>query len=239
MDYDAMTDSATEDRAAETRQYPTVRKVPPAPRDGGPTSSRGLGAEVIAWLNALHARAHAMVLVAALGGILALILSGAFSGLFPGSHHKSLGPPPGIVVVGSSWVTGEPSLAASPQFASIENRAAALGSLRWAAYEQLIAEIAAAKRAAAARMRAELRRKYEELRARELAAYHAELVKIQRERAQQLAKERAAKLAYERALAKYMRERTVTPGKECQDPTVRKYFSCQNGLLPAGNSGGH
>jgi hypothetical protein len=168
--------------------------------------------------------------VAAVVAIVVLTTTGQLD-LFSGSS-ATLGPPPGIITAGSSWVTGEPSLADSSQFASIENRASMLGNERWAARQALIAEIAAAKRAAAARQRADLLKKYAEIRAKELAAYHAALLRVERLRAEQAAKLAAEKKLYAEKLAAYMRARRVTPGQECRDPTVRQYYSCQNGLLP-------
>jgi hypothetical protein len=233
-----MTETATDERPAPTEQYPALGPDWEATRPL-PVVSRSRIASIRAWLAgrigaltalspAVWIPAVAAVLVAAVA--LALIESG-------GGHGRgSLAPPPGLVVVGSSWVTGEPSLAVAPEFISIENRAVALANVRYPAYVSLLAEIAAAKKAAAARRRAELLKKYEELRARELAKYRAEVKRIQKLRAEALAKERAAKLKYERELAKYLKERTVTPGQECRDPAVAQSYACQNGLLPAGKS---
>lgn len=236
-----MTDTATQERAAATEEQPVTQQLPAV----RPRSPRGRGG-ISAWLHeALVApleplRRHGLLLgiAAAIAAIVALLVTGSFSNLFPGAR-ASLGPPPGIIAVGSSWVTGEPSLADSPLFQAIENRAAALAASRWAAREQLIAAIIAAKKAAAARKRADLLKKYEELRAKELAAYQAKLRAIEKLRAAELAKQRAAELAYKRKLAAYMRARTVTPGQECGDPTVAQYYSCQNGLLPASHRKGH
>jgi hypothetical protein len=169
-------------------------------------------------------------LATALSALAILAVAGVVSGC---ATMTRPGVPAGIVMVGSSWVTGQPSLAASPLFDAIENRAASLGEARWSARQLLLAQIVAAKRAAEIRARQALLRKYAQERARELARYRAELLKIQRERAAALAKERAAKLKYARELAAYMKARTVTPGQECADPLVRRYYRCSNGLLPA------
>ena len=170
---------------------------------------------------------------ALVGAVAAVALAGC-----AGTH---LGPPAGIVQVGSSWITGESSLDALSPFAVIEKRAEALAGDRWAARQAEIAAIAAAKRAAAlrrrddlARERAALLRKYEAERARQLAAYRAKLAQIEAQRAAQEAKLAAEKRKYAQELAAYLRKRTVTPGQECQDPVVRRYYQCGNGLLPAG-----
>jgi hypothetical protein len=190
------------------------------------------GATLTRPVDAIRPYMGLMGVLAGIALIVALAVSGAFSGIF--SHSSpSPGPPPGIVVVGSSWVTGEPSLASSSQFAAIESRAVALAQTRWNAREALIAEIIAAKKAAALKRREDLLKKYAELRAKELAAYRAEVLKIQRERAAQEAKLAAERKKYEQELAAYMRARRVTPGQECKDPLVRRYYSCGNGLLPA------
>jgi hypothetical protein len=161
-------------------------------------------------------------------GVVVATLAGAFSGSGP-----RVGPPPGIVMVGSSWVTGQPSLADSPQFAAIESRAVSLADQRWGSRQALIAEIAAAKREAALRRREALLRKYAEERARQLALYRAELTKIEAERAAAQAKLAAERRKYQQELAAWLRARTVNPGQECQDPVVRRYYNCSSGLLPA------
>jgi hypothetical protein len=174
--------------------------------------------------------------LAVVAAIVVLAVNGVFGSLLR-SGSASAGPPAGIVDVGSSWITGEPSLGASPLFDAIENRAVALARIRWSARQALIAQIAAARKAAAIRRRQDLLRKYELERARELAAYHAQLLKVERERAAQEAKLAAERKKYQQELAAYMRKRRVTPGQECNDPVVRQYYSCQNGLLPAHPNG--
>jgi hypothetical protein len=170
-------------------------------------------------------------LIGVVGAVVVIAVTGGLGTLFS-SPTVSLGPPSGIVAVGSSWVTGEPSLAASPLFGAIEARAVALAKARWDARQALIAELIAAKKAAAIKARQDLLRKYALERARQLAAYRAELLKIQRERALQAARLKEARQDYQQQLAAYLRARRVTPGQECQDPIVRQYYSCQNGLLP-------
>lgn len=219
-----MTPVATEEHQAVTERLPATHRPSRGPRGLGPRL-HALGAP-------LRPYGTPIAIAAIVAAIVALAVTGQLN-LFSGTS-ATLGPPPGIITAGSSWVTGEPSLADSPLFASIENRAATLGNARWAARQALIAEIAAAKRAAAARRRSDLLKKYAELRAKELAAYHAALLRIERLRAEQAAKLAAERKKYAEELAAYMRARTVTPGQECNDPQVAKYYSCQNGLLPAG-----
>lgn len=184
----------------------------------------------------LKAYAPVAGVLAAVAAIVVLAVNGVLGNLFAGGSASAV-PPAGIVDVGTSWVTGEPSLAASPLFDAIENRAVSLARIRWNARQALIAEIAAARKAAALRHRQDLLRKYELERARELAAYRAQLLKVERERAAQEAKLAAERKKYQQELAAYMRKRRVTPGQECNDPVVRQYYSCQNGLLPAHPNG--
>lgn len=188
-----------------------------------PPVLRHLGALLVA----LRSSAPWLAAVAAAGAIILALLIGAFSGSKP-----DLGPPPGIVMVGSSWITGEASLADSPAFAGIEQRAVSIANSRWAARQALIADIAAAKQAAALRKRQDLLRKYAEERARQLAAYRALLLKIQQERAAAEAKAAAARRKYQRELAAYLRKLRVDPGAECQDPAVRRMYNCTPGMLP-------
>ena len=226
-----MSETATKEPLAPTEQLPAVR--PPRP----PHPPRGLREllldPLIRPLASLRPYAGLIVVVGAIAAVVVVATSGGVGGLLGGAR-ADLGPPPGIVAVGSSWVTGEPSLADSPQFAAIENRAVPLAESRWAARQALIAAIIAAKKAAALRKRQDLLKKYEELRAKELAAYHAKLLEIERERAAAERKLAAERKKYQEELAAYMRKRRVTPGQECRDPTVAQYYSCQNGLLPAG-----
>lgn len=192
------------------------------------TSTRSpLRGRLAALIDRLRSSILWLTVLVVVGLILAAWLSGVFSGSGP-----SLGPPPGVVMVGSSWVAGEPSLADSAAFAGIEHRAVAIAASRWAARQALIAEIAAAKRAAEQRKRDDALRKYEEERAKQLAAYHALLLKIQAERAAAEAKAAAARREYQKKLAEYLAKLKVTPGAECQDPAVRRVYNCTPGMLP-------
>jgi hypothetical protein len=225
-----LSDAATQELPAATQQYPVVQPPPSRPPAPG---WRNPGA----WLAWARERQLLVLGLAGAAAIAALIATGTFSNFFGGSSSRTsigtdLGPAAGIVVVGSSWVTGQPSLGDDSQFQALEARAVPLAEQRYNARLALIAAIAAAKKAAAAKARADLLRKYELERQRELAAYRAKLAEIQRERAAELAKQRAAQLKYQQALAAYIKKTTVTPGKECQDPTVSQYYSCRSGRLP-------
>jgi hypothetical protein len=134
----------------------------------------------------------------------------------------------------SSWVPGQPSLIKTPGYAALAGRAAQLGNQRFAARLQLIAQIAAAKKAAEDRAREKAREEYLRKRAEALRKYaeaqrRAAIIRARQQKAAAIARAKylAAKRAYEKKLK-------VNTGAECNDPDVKQQYKCQTGKLPAG-----
>jgi hypothetical protein len=132
----------------------------------------------------------------------------------------------------SSWIAGEPSLAASPDFLALASRAQTLGAQRAAERKRELALIEAARIAAKKRDKEARLRAYLEAKRRAEAAYRAALRRAALERKRQLAKLAALKRKQAEELRKLNARLRVPPGEECNDPLVRQHVRCQAGKLP-------
>ncbi len=170
-------------------------------------------------------RVAATTFPAALAVVLALAVAGCGGG---GSSDRLAV----LHSIDSSWVQGQPSLIASPDFLAIESRAQLLAAQRAAARKRELALIEAARLAAKQRAKAAALRAFEEAKRRAEAAYRAALRKAALERQRQLAKLAELKRKRAELLRKLNAKLRVPPGQECSDPVLRKRFRCQAGRLP-------
>jgi hypothetical protein len=153
-------------------------------------------------------------------------------GSLAGSGRSASAEQPALAAAGSSWVTGEPSLAENAQFAALVGPAAQLAQQRFAERQQLIALLAARKLAVQRRARDLARQRYLEARRRALQKYREALRRNAIERAKALKKQAEAKKRYEAALRAFNRKRQIAPGKECGISEVKQSYQCHTGLTP-------
>jgi hypothetical protein len=132
----------------------------------------------------------------------------------------------------SSWIQGQPSLAASPGFLSIASRAQTLAAKQFAERKRELALLEAARIAAKKREKQARLRAYLEAKRRAEAAYRAALRRAALERKRQLAKLRALQRKRAEELRKLNAKLRVPPGEECADPAIRAHVQCQAGKLP-------
>jgi hypothetical protein len=134
--------------------------------------------------------------------------------------------------VGSSWIAGQASLTASPEFLAIAIRAQELAARRSAERKRELALLEAARLAAKKRAKAVQLRAYLEAKRRAEAAYRAALRRAARERARQLARLKELQRRQAALLRKLNAKLRVPPGEECSDPVLRRHFRCHAGKLP-------
>ena len=134
----------------------------------------------------------------------------------------------------SSWVPGQGSLAMSPAYLSIAQRAELQGRQRMASRLRTIEVLAARKKAAQAKKRADALRRYRIERAKAMAKYRAALRKAALERARLKARQERLKREHERRMRELLKKLRVAPGRECEVEAVRREIDCVSGRLPIG-----
>jgi hypothetical protein len=163
----------------------------------------------------------------ALGVLLtAVVAAGA------GCGRSGSGGPFVLHSIDSSWIQGQPSLDASPDFLSIASRAQTLAAKRLAERKRELALLEAARIAAKKREKAARLRAYLEAKRRAEAAYRAALRRAAIERRKALAKLRALQRKRAEELRRLNKKLRVPPGEECRDPLIRRHVQCRAGKLP-------